>query len=90
MRGEVLHNHDHGNPLRDGDRVDIVLFDDQVCTPLEDFVVEMPRGAQVIYPKDLGPIVTLGDIGPGMRVFESGIGSGALSMSMLRVCLRFA
>jgi tRNA (adenine57-N1/adenine58-N1)-methyltransferase len=52
---------------------------------LEDFVVEMPRGAQVIYPKDLGPIVTLGDIGPGMRVFESGIGSGALSMSMLRV-----
>ena len=51
---------------------------------LEDFVVEMPRGAQVIYPKDLGPIVTLGDIGPGMRVFESGIGSGALSMTMLR------
>ena len=52
---------------------------------LEDFVVEMPRGAQVIYPKDLGPIVTLGDIGPEVRVFESGIGSGALSMSMLRV-----
>ena len=51
---------------------------------LEDFVVEMPRGAQVIYPKDLGPIVTLGDIGPGMRVFESGIGSGALSTTMLR------
>jgi tRNA (adenine57-N1/adenine58-N1)-methyltransferase len=51
---------------------------------LEDFVVEMPRGAQVIYPKDLGPICLLGDIGPGMRVFESGIGSGALSMTMLR------
>jgi tRNA (adenine57-N1/adenine58-N1)-methyltransferase len=51
---------------------------------LEDFVVEMPRGAQVIYPKDLGPICMLGDIGPGHRVFESGVGSGALSMTMLR------
>ena len=44
----------------------------------------MPRGAQVIYPKDLGPICILADIGPGVRVFESGIGSGALSMTMLR------
>jgi tRNA (adenine57-N1/adenine58-N1)-methyltransferase len=52
---------------------------------LEDFVVEMPRGAQVIYPKDLGAICVLADIGPGMKVFESGIGSGALSMTMLRV-----
>lgn len=51
---------------------------------LEDFVVEMPRGAQVIYPKDLGPICMLADIGPGVRVFETGIGSGALSMTMLR------
>jgi tRNA (adenine57-N1/adenine58-N1)-methyltransferase len=51
---------------------------------LEDFVVEMPRGAQVIYPKDLAPICMLADIGPGMKVFESGVGSGALSMTMLR------
>lgn len=51
---------------------------------LEDFVVEMPRGAQVIYPKDLAPICMIADIGPGMRVFESGVGSGALSMTMLR------
>lgn len=51
---------------------------------LEDFVVEMPRGAQVIYPKDLAPICMLGDIHPGVRVFETGIGSGALSMTMLR------
>ena len=51
---------------------------------LEDVVVEMPRGAQVIYPKDLAPICMLADIGPGVRVFESGVGSGALSMSMLR------
>ncbi|MEM9517264.1 MAG: tRNA (adenine-N1)-methyltransferase [Actinomycetota bacterium] len=51
---------------------------------LEDYVLEMPRGAQVIYPKDLGPICMLADIGPGCRVFESGVGSGALSTTMLR------
>ena len=51
---------------------------------LSDFVLEMPRGAQVIYPKDLGPILTLADIFPGARVLESGIGSGALSMTLLR------
>ncbi|MBM3684337.1 MAG: tRNA (adenine-N1)-methyltransferase [Actinobacteria bacterium] len=51
---------------------------------LSDFVLEMPRGAQVIYPKDLGPILMLADIFPGARVLESGIGSGALSMVLLR------
>jgi tRNA (adenine57-N1/adenine58-N1)-methyltransferase len=44
----------------------------------------MPRGAQVIYPKDLGAILLLADIFPGARVLESGVGSGALSMTMLR------
>jgi tRNA (adenine57-N1/adenine58-N1)-methyltransferase len=51
---------------------------------LTDFVLRMPRGAQVIYPKDLGPILLLADIQPGQRVFESGVGSGALSMTLLR------
>lgn len=51
---------------------------------LEEFVLAMPRGAQVIYPKDIAPMLMLGDIGPGMKVFESGIGSGALSMALLR------
>jgi tRNA (adenine57-N1/adenine58-N1)-methyltransferase catalytic subunit len=51
---------------------------------LSDFVLKMPRGAQVIYPKDLGPLLMLADIGPGVRVLESGVGSGALSMAMLR------
>ena len=51
---------------------------------LSDVVLKMPRGAQVIYPKDLGTILMQADIGPGMRVLESGIGSGALSMTMLR------
>jgi tRNA (adenine57-N1/adenine58-N1)-methyltransferase len=52
---------------------------------LSDFVLRMPRGAQVIYPKDLGPILLLADIHPGIRVLEAGVGSGALSMTMLRV-----
>ena len=52
---------------------------------LADFVLRMPRGAQVIYPKDLGPILIQADIHPGVRVLEAGVGSGALSMTMLRV-----
>jgi len=51
---------------------------------LADFVFKMPRGAQVIYPKDLGALLMLADIFPGARVLESGVGSGALSMTMLR------
>ncbi len=51
---------------------------------LADFIYKMPRGAQVIYPKDLGALLLLADIFPGARVLESGVGSGALSMTMLR------
>ena len=51
---------------------------------LSDVVVKMPRGAQVIYPKDLGAILMAADIGPGMRVLEAGVGSGALSMTLVR------
>ena len=51
---------------------------------LAEFVLEMPRGAQVIYPKDLGAILMLADVSPGARVFEAGVGSGALSLALLR------
>ena len=51
---------------------------------LSDYVLEMPRGAQVIYPKDLGPILMLADVFPGARVLESGVGSGALTLALLR------
>ncbi len=51
---------------------------------LADFVLKMPRGAQVIYPKDLGPMLILADVFPGARVLESGVGSGALSMTLVR------
>ncbi len=51
---------------------------------MADYVMSMPRGAQVVYPKDAGQIVTMADIFPGARVVEAGVGSGALSMSLLR------
>ncbi|HZA24805.1 MAG TPA: tRNA (adenine-N1)-methyltransferase [Dehalococcoidia bacterium] len=51
---------------------------------LADFVLEMPRGPQIIYPKDLGNIITLADIFPGATVVESGLGSGALTAALLR------
>lgn len=51
---------------------------------LSDLVLKMPRGAQVIYPKDLGAILMAADLFPGARVLEAGVGSGALSMAALR------
>src|SRR5215213_6254591 len=51
---------------------------------LADFVLSMPRGAQGISPKDLGPLLVIADIFPGARVLETGVGSGALSMTLLR------
>lgn len=51
---------------------------------LKDFVLSMPRGAAVVYPKDAGQIITMADIFPGARVIEAGVGSGALSISLLR------
>ena len=51
---------------------------------LSDFVLSMPRGAAIIYPKDSAMIVTMGDIFPGARVVEAGVGSGGLSMYLLR------
>jgi tRNA (adenine57-N1/adenine58-N1)-methyltransferase catalytic subunit len=51
---------------------------------LAEYVLEMPRGAQVIYPKDIGPILVLADVFPGARILESGVGSGALTTALLR------
>lgn len=51
---------------------------------LTDYVMSMPRGAQVIYPKDAAQIVHEGDVFPGARVLEAGAGSGALTCSLLR------
>jgi tRNA (adenine57-N1/adenine58-N1)-methyltransferase len=51
---------------------------------LVDYVMSMPRGAQLIYPKDAAQIVMEGDIFPGARVLEAGAGSGAMTCSLLR------
>jgi tRNA (adenine57-N1/adenine58-N1)-methyltransferase catalytic subunit len=51
---------------------------------LSDYVLSMPRGAQVIYPKDAAQILMWGDVFPGARVLEAGAGSGALTCSLLR------
>src|SRR5688500_3422776 len=51
---------------------------------LADFVVSMPRGAAVVYPKDAAQIVTMADVFPGAHVVEAGAGSGALTCSLLR------
>lgn len=51
---------------------------------LRDFVLSMPRGATVVYPKDAAAIIGLADVYPGARVIEAGAGSGALSISLLR------
>jgi tRNA (adenine57-N1/adenine58-N1)-methyltransferase len=51
---------------------------------LHEYVVSMPRGAAVVYPKDAAQIVAMADIFPGARVVEAGVGSGALTCSLLR------
>lgn len=90
--GEVFHTHKGLIPHEDiiGRPEGIVVtntggVDFQVFRPLyEDFVLSMPRGAAVVYPKDAGLIVALGDIFPGACVVEAGVGSGALSIALLR------
>jgi len=51
---------------------------------LGDFVLSMPRGATIVYPKDAAMIIGVADIFPGAKVIEAGVGSGALAISLLR------
>lgn len=83
-RGQFTHDEIIGQPegtvVRNTAGVDYL-----VLRPLlSDFVMSMPRGAAVIYPKDAGQIIQMADIYPGATVVEAGVGSGALTMSLLR------
>ncbi len=77
---EQLIGHDEGRTVRTTMNQRFIV----VRPTLSEYVLEMPRGAQVIYPKDLGPILILADVFPGARVLESGVGSGALTTALLR------
>jgi len=77
---DAIIGRDEGITARSGTGAKYVV----VRPTLSDFVLAMPRGAQVIYPKDLGPLLVLGDIFSGARVLEAGVGSGALSIALLR------
>lgn len=78
-------NHDDVIGAPDGQ---VIVTDEgrqfQILRPLQvDYVMSMPRGAAVVYPKDAGVITHMGDIFPGATVVEAGAGSGALSMALL-------
>lgn len=82
-RGVLYHDQVLGQP--DGQVVETETGRTfQVIRPLlHDYAMSMPRGAAIIYPKDAGLIVQYGDIFPGARVLEAGVGSGGLSLSLL-------
>jgi tRNA (adenine57-N1/adenine58-N1)-methyltransferase len=83
-RGWIAHDAIIGQPEGSWVRTSLGLRYLALRPTLGEFVLEMPRGAQVIYPKDLAVILFWADIYPGCRVLEAGTGSGALTLALLR------
>ena len=83
-RGWITHDAVIGQPDGSWVRSSMGLRYLALRPTLAEFVLEMPRGAQVIYPKDLAMILFWADIYPGCRVLEAGTGSGALTLALLR------
>src|SRR6188768_1784070 len=83
-RGAIAHDdligHDEGFTITSTSGGEYLVF----RLLLSEFVVSMPRGAAVVYPKDAAQIVAMADVFPGARVVEAGVGSGALTCSLLR------
>src|SRR3546814_11799377 len=82
--GIVTHDAVIGSPEGTTFRSSHGMYYTAIRPPLSDFIFKMPRGAQVISPKDLGAILMHADIFPGARILASGIGSAALPITMLR------
>jgi tRNA (adenine57-N1/adenine58-N1)-methyltransferase len=82
--GRVAHDAVIGSP--EGTEVASTTGSKLICLrpTMADFVLEMPRGAQVVYPKDAGAILVAADVGPGVRVLEAGTGSGSLTLALAR------
>jgi len=83
-RGWVPHDGIIGQPEGSWVRSSMGLRYLALRPTLAEYVLEMPRGAQVIYPKDLAMILFWADVYPGCRVLEAGMGSGALTLALLR------
>jgi tRNA (adenine57-N1/adenine58-N1)-methyltransferase len=83
-RGWISHDGIIGQPEGTWVRSSMGLRYLSLRPTLADYVLEMPRGAQVIYPKDLAIILFWADVYPGCRVLEAGTGSGALTLALLR------
>jgi tRNA (adenine57-N1/adenine58-N1)-methyltransferase len=83
-RGWIPHDSVIGQPEGSWVRSSMGLRHLALRPTLAEFVLEMPRGAQVIYPKDLAMILFWADVYPGCRVLEAGTGSGALTLALLR------
>ena len=83
-RGWIAHDTIIGQPEGTWVRSSMGLRYLAMRPTLADYVLEMPRGAQVIYPKDLAIIMFWADVYPGCRVLEAGTGSGALTLALLR------
>ena len=83
-RGWISHDAVIGQPEGTWVRSSMGLRYVALRPTLAEFVLDMPRGAQVIYPKDLAMILFWADVYPGCRVLEAGMGSGALTLALLR------
>ena len=77
---EDIIGHEEGSVVRSSVNEPFLVF----RPSLPQLIPNLPRNAQVIYPKDLGPILIWADLFPGVRVVEAGVGAGALSMALLR------
>jgi len=77
---EAIIGRDEGSAVRSSVNEPFLVF----RPSLPQLIPNLPRSAQVIYPKDIGPILLWADLFPGARVVEAGVGAGALSMALLR------